>query len=45
MTHTPHHKLKFVKNRKLVTVCGEQVLIVSHLSSFSYVEPEDSIGT
>lgn len=34
-----------MKNGKLVTVCGEQALVVSHLSSFSYPEPEEVIGT
>ncbi|XP_050878529.1 uncharacterized protein LOC127082337 [Lathyrus oleraceus] len=35
VTSTLHQKLKFVKNGKLVTTCGEQALVVSHLSSFS----------
>ncbi|KAI5437067.1 hypothetical protein KIW84_023257 [Lathyrus oleraceus] len=38
-------KLKFVKNGKLVIVGGEKALLVSHLSSFSYVEAEDEVGT
>ncbi|KAI5385081.1 hypothetical protein KIW84_071903 [Lathyrus oleraceus] len=38
-------KLKFVKNGKLVIVGGENVLLVSHMSSFSYVEAEDEVGT
>ncbi|KAI5428160.1 hypothetical protein KIW84_033241 [Lathyrus oleraceus] len=38
-------KLKFVRNGKLVIVGGEKALLVSHLSSFSYVEAEDEIGT
>ncbi|XP_050876724.1 uncharacterized protein LOC127080448 [Lathyrus oleraceus] len=42
---TLHQKLKFVKNGKLVTVCGEKTLVVSHLSSFSYLEPEEDVGT
>ena len=45
MTSTLHQKLKFVKNGKLVIVGGEKALLVSHLSSFSYVEAEDEIGT
>ncbi|KAI5402926.1 hypothetical protein KIW84_050500 [Lathyrus oleraceus] len=45
VTSTLHQKLKFVKNGKLVTVGGEKVLLVSHLSSFSYVEAEDEVGT
>lgn len=43
ITSTLHQKLKFV-NEKLMTVCGEQALIVSYLSLFSYVKPEDVIG-
>ena len=45
VTSTLHQKLKFVQNNKLVTVCGERALIVSNLSSFSYLEPEEVIGT
>jgi hypothetical protein len=37
--------LKFVKNGKLVIIGGEKALLVSHLSSFSYVEAEDEVGT
>ena len=45
VTSTLHQKLKFVKNNKLVTVCGERAMMVSHLSSFSYLEPEEVVGT
>jgi hypothetical protein len=45
VTSTLHQKLKFVKNGKLVIVGGEKALLVSHLSSFSYVEVEDEVGT
>ena len=45
VTSTLHPKLKFVKNGKLVIVGGEKALLVSHLSSFSYVEVEDEVGT
>ncbi|KAI5436301.1 hypothetical protein KIW84_022682 [Lathyrus oleraceus] len=45
VTSTLHQKLKFVKNGKLVIVSGERALLVSHLSSFSYVEAEDEVGT
>ncbi|KAI5404903.1 hypothetical protein KIW84_051889 [Lathyrus oleraceus] len=45
VTSTLHQKLKFVKNGKLVIVGGEKALLVSHLSSLSYVEVEDEIGT
>ncbi|KAI5409937.1 hypothetical protein KIW84_055409 [Lathyrus oleraceus] len=45
VTSTLHQKLKFVKNRKLVVVGGEMALLVSHLSSFSYIDVEDEVGT
>ncbi|KAI5431210.1 hypothetical protein KIW84_035393 [Lathyrus oleraceus] len=45
ITSTMHQKLKFVKNGKLVIVGGEKAFLVSHLSSFSYVEAEDKIET
>ncbi|XP_050909412.1 uncharacterized protein LOC127123212 [Lathyrus oleraceus] len=45
VTSTLHQKLKIVKNGKLGTVCGEKTLVVSHLSSFSYLEPEEDVGT
>ena len=45
ITSTLHQKLKFMKNGKLVIMGGEKALLVSHLSSFSYVEAEDEIGT
>jgi hypothetical protein len=45
VTSTLHQKLKFVKNKKLVVVGGEKALLVSHLSSFSYIDPEDEVGT
>ena len=34
-----------MKNGKLLIVGGEKTLLVSHLSSFSYVEAEDEVGT
>ncbi|XP_039687848.1 uncharacterized protein [Medicago truncatula] len=45
VTSTLHQKLKFVKNRKLVTVNGEEALLVSHLSSFSFIGADDVEGT
>ena len=45
MTSTLPQKLKFVKNKKLVAVGGEKALLVSHLSSFSYIDAEDEVGT
>ncbi|KAI5424556.1 hypothetical protein KIW84_030655 [Lathyrus oleraceus] len=45
VTSTLHQKLKFVKSKKLVVVGGEKALLVSHLSSFSYIDAEDEVGT
>ncbi|XP_058770183.1 uncharacterized protein LOC131643835 [Vicia villosa] len=45
VTSTLHQKLKFVSNGKLVTVDGEQALVVSHLSSFSYIDAGEAVGT
>ena len=45
MTSTLHQKLKFVKNKKFVVIGGEKALLVSHLSSFSYIDAEDEVGT
>ncbi|KAI5436307.1 hypothetical protein KIW84_022686 [Lathyrus oleraceus] len=45
VTSTLHQKLKFVENGKLVTVGGEKALLIIHLSSFSYVEAEEKVGT
>ncbi|KAI5406030.1 hypothetical protein KIW84_052694 [Lathyrus oleraceus] len=45
VTSTLHQKLKFVKNKEFVVVGGEKALMVSHLSSFSYIDAEDEVGT
>ncbi|KAI5407298.1 hypothetical protein KIW84_053521 [Lathyrus oleraceus] len=45
VTSALHQKLKFVKNKKLVVVGGEKALLVIHLSSFSYIDAEDEVGT
>ncbi|XP_050895005.1 uncharacterized protein LOC127101595 [Lathyrus oleraceus] len=45
VTSTLHQKLKFVKNGKLVIIGGEKALLVSHLSSFTYVEAKEKVGT
>ncbi|KAI5423484.1 hypothetical protein KIW84_046439 [Lathyrus oleraceus] len=45
VTSTLHQKLKFVKNKKLIVVGGEKAILVSHLSSFSYIDAEDEVGT
>jgi hypothetical protein len=45
VTSTLHQKLKFVKNGKLITVEGEQALLVSHLSTFSFIGVDDVDGS
>ena len=45
VTSILHQKLKFVKNKKLVVIGGEKDLLVSHLSSISYIDAKDEIGT
>lgn len=46
VTSTLHPKLKFVKDDKLVIIYGEQTLLVSHLSSFWYIDAdEEAVGT
>ena len=41
VTSTLHQKLKYPVNGKIVTVCGEEEYMVSHLNSFRYVEMDD----
>ena len=45
VTSTLHQKLKFVKNDKLIVVGGEKALLVSHMSSFIYVDAKEEVGT
>ncbi|XP_050919124.1 uncharacterized protein LOC127136630 [Lathyrus oleraceus] len=45
VTSTLHQKLKFMKNGKLVIVGGKQAMLVSHLSSFSYIDADEAEGT
>ncbi|XP_050890656.1 uncharacterized protein LOC127096079 [Lathyrus oleraceus] len=46
VTSTLHQKMKFVIDDKLVIVSDEEDLMVSHLSSFSYIEAdEDALET
>src|ERR1051325_3844820 len=45
VTSTLHQKLKFVTNGKLVTISGEQALLVSHLSTFSFITADGIEGT
>jgi hypothetical protein len=43
MTSTLHQKLKYIWDGQVVTVCGEEDIFVSHLSSFKYVEMDGEI--
>ena len=43
VTSTLHQKLKYPAEGKVITVCGEEEYIVSHLTSFRYVEVEGEI--
>jgi hypothetical protein len=45
VTSTLHQKLKFVRDGKMVTVSGEEALLVSHLSAFSYISADGADGT
>lgn len=45
VTSTLNQKLKFVKNGKLVIVGDEQAMLVSPLSSFSYIDSDEAEGT
>ncbi|XP_050900009.1 uncharacterized protein LOC127106743 [Lathyrus oleraceus] len=42
ITSTLHQKLKFVKNGQIVTVNGEQAMLISHLSLFSVIEVDET---
>jgi len=43
VSSTLHQKLKYVWDGQVVTVCGEEDIFVSHLSSFKYVEMDGEI--
>ena len=43
VTCTLHQKLKYPIEGKVIIVCGEEEYIVSHLTSFCYVEVEGEI--
>lgn len=46
VTNTLHQKLKFIQNGKLAIVYGEQVPMISQLSTFKYIDvEEDSVIT
>ena len=40
VTSTLHQKLKYPMKGKIVTVCGEEEYMVSHLHLFQYIEME-----
>lgn len=42
ITSTLHQKLKFVKDGQIVTVNGEKAMMISHLSSFSVIEADET---
>ncbi|KAI5409972.1 hypothetical protein KIW84_055439 [Lathyrus oleraceus] len=43
VSSTLHQKIKFPVNRRIITVCGEEDILVSNLSTFKYVEVEGEI--
>ena len=45
VTSTLHQRLKFVRHGKLVMIGGEQAMVVSHLSSFSFIDADEDVGT
>lgn len=45
VTSALHQKLKFVNNGKLENMGEEQAMLVSHLSSLSYINVDEVVGT
>ncbi|KAI5429484.1 hypothetical protein KIW84_034174 [Lathyrus oleraceus] len=43
VSSTLHQKIKFPVNGRIITVCGEEDILVSNLSTFKYVEVEGEI--
>ncbi|XP_050915375.1 uncharacterized protein LOC127130402 [Lathyrus oleraceus] len=43
VTSTLHQKLKFITNDKMIVVGGEEDILVSHLTSFRYIEVDGEI--
>lgn len=43
ITSTLHQKLKFFKNSQVVVINGEQAMLISHLSSFSVIEADETV--
>lgn len=45
VSSTLHQRLKFAMEDKIVTVYGEQAMIISNLSSFRYIDVGEALGT
>lgn len=43
VTSTLHQKLEFITNDKMIVIGGEKDILVSHLTSFRYIEVEGEI--
>ncbi|XP_050896908.1 uncharacterized protein LOC127103720 [Lathyrus oleraceus] len=43
VTSTLHQKLKFITNDKMIVIGGEEDILVSHLTSFQYIEVDGEI--
>ncbi|XP_058757655.1 uncharacterized protein LOC131630928 [Vicia villosa] len=43
VTSTLHQKLKFATQGKIVTICGEEEHVVTHLASFKYIDVEGEV--
>ncbi|XP_050895879.1 uncharacterized protein LOC127102567 [Lathyrus oleraceus] len=43
VTSTLHQKLKFITNDKMIVIGGEEDILVSHLTSFRYIEVDGEI--
>lgn len=43
VTSTLHQKMKFSSGSKIVTMCGEEEYMVSHLTSYQYIEVEGEV--
>ncbi|XP_058783918.1 uncharacterized protein LOC131658667 [Vicia villosa] len=43
VTSTLHQKLKFATQGKIVTICGEEEHVVSHIASFRHIEVEGEV--
>ncbi|MCI71502.1 gag-pol polyprotein, partial [Trifolium medium] len=43
ITSTLHQKLKFIAGDKMIMVSGQQDMMVSHISSFQYIETDEEV--